>query len=259
MEVRASTLVTSLLGAWLLACCPVRAENTLTLVPYVEAGLVDYSLGFDGTFPLPGEGEGVFRTTNQFKFNASMAKLGLAAAVGDFYANIHYRASTEGTDTQVTQGAQSIKWNGDRTESAVAVGYNVTDVISVFVGYRDSEAAGDGTGDSSYTFAHNGYFLGASYYLELTQTGGLTFSAGYAWLDAELDETILGLRFPDNKGDGSGAKVGVNWRDLFNTQWGYSLSVEYFDYDYDLSGEGGIIFDMEEKEAVFSVGLFYLL
>jgi hypothetical protein len=244
---------------WLVPCGLARADSELTFVPYAEVGLVDYSLAFDGTVPVPGGGEEVFQVVNDFNFSFSLLKIGLAAAWGDFYANLYYRATTEDSDVQVTEGAQSIKWNGDREETSLAIGYDITDQINVFGGYRDSETSGSGTGDSAYSFSHDGYFFGASYYLSLTDSGGLTFSAGYAWLDAVLDETVLGLTFPASDGDGSGLKVGASWRDLFNTHWGYSVSVEYFDYNYDLDGDGGITFEMEERETVISLGLFYLL
>ena len=245
------------------ASWPLLADDDLAFVPYGEAGLVDYSLGFEGSIPLPGAGQEVFETSNDFKFTLSMLKLGLVASWGDFYANMHYRATTEGSDTQVTDlelfpGAQSIKWSGDRSEYGLAFGYDVSEAVSLFGGYRDSETSGDGAPDSSYSFEHDGFFLGASYFVDLTDTGGLTFSAGYAWLDASLDETVVGLPFPTSTGDGSGGKLAVNWRDLFNESWGYTVAVEYFDYEYDLSAPGGIKFDMEEREALFSVGLFYV-
>ncbi len=257
----------SLVAVLATVCCaaasPLRANSDLVFVPYAEAGIVDYSLGFEGSIPLPGAGQEVFETSNEFNFTLSMLKLGLAASWGDFYANVHLRTTTEGSDVQVTDlelipGAQSIKWSGDRVEYGLAVGYDVSEAISIFGGYRDSETSGDGAPDSSYSFEHDGYFLGASYFVDLTDTGGLTFSAGYAWLDASLEETVVNFQFPTSTGDGSGGKLAVNWRDLFNERWGYTVAVEYFDYEYDLSARGGLKFDMEEREALFSVGLFYV-
>ena len=237
------------------------ADPAFTFVPYVEAGLGDYQLDFDGAFLLP-FGEEVVEAQNTFDFNAGTIKLGLVGAYGDFSANLHYRKTGESTDVQVTANAPSIKWTGDREEVSLALGYSLSPALAVFGGYRQSEASGTGTLNSSYSFDHDGFFVGGSYTLDLTATGALSFSLGYAWLDAELAESLPGIVLPKTDGDGSGAKIGASWRDMFNDRWGYSVNAEYFSYDYDVSGardEIELEADVEERETLFTLGLFYLL
>lgn len=246
---------------WVLSLpTPAHADTGVSAVPYAQVGIVDYALSFDGVLPEPTPGGGfqLVPTSNTFSFTLTQFKAGLAVTYGDFYANVAAAVTTEGSDVQVTSSLESIKWNGENTEYSLALGYNVTEAISVFGGYRDSETSGDGTNNSAYTFTHDGFFLGGSYYVSVTPTGGLTFALGYAWLDATLDERFLGLKLPEGSGDGAGAKIGLSWRDLLSERWGYSVAVDYFDYDYDISAMG-IEADMEEKQAVASIGLFYLL
>jgi hypothetical protein len=88
----------------------------------------------------------------------------------------------------------------------------------------------------------------------------MTFGVGYAWLDAELDENLFGLRFPFDNGDGSGFKLGLTWRDLFNEHVGYTVGIEYFKYEYDMDVEGvSKSLDIEEELASITIGLFYVL
>jgi hypothetical protein len=136
------------------------------------------------------------------------------------------------------------------------------DSIAVFGGYRDAETKGSGSFNSKYKLTEDGYFLGGSYRLALTDTGGLTFSLGYAWLDVDLDETLASFVLPAIKGDGDGAKAEVVWRDFFNDHWGYSVSANYYEYDFDLDEMGGVktekSLDLEETETTFNLGLFYV-
>jgi len=190
----------------------------------------------------------------------------VGVSYGDFYALAHYQDSSEDSDSQVTPGLPVTKWIGSRREYGVGLGYRVLNTVNVFGGYRESEARGSGSNPgSSYEFDHDGYFLGASYFLNVIDSGGLNFSVGYAWLDAQAKQTLPGGLNSGGDGDGSGVKFGVAWKGLINDKWGYSISVDRFDYDYELEGtiDAGsdldLSLDVEEDETVLSIGLNYTL
>ncbi|MCA9421579.1 MAG: hypothetical protein KC592_11190 [Nitrospira sp.] len=249
-------LLVGLLGV----CSTTWSQTDPKFVPYIETGVVDYSLSFKGNVPLPDSS--FYRANNTFYFDFMSAKLGLAAIYGDFSANIYYLTTNKDSDDQNFPGLEqipTITWEGDRSAFSGTIAYTVFEGASVFGGYRDSETKGSGSYNSDYKFKHDGFFAGASYQLPVTDTGGLTFALGYAWLDMSLDEVLLGADVPSADGDGSGAKLGLTWRDFLNKNLGYTISIEYFKYEYDLNIEGGSGSpNMEEEESTVSIGLFYV-
>lgn len=233
------------------------ANKELVFLPYVELGIIDYSLEFDGTIPIPLLGNADQRVENQFFFDMSTIKGGLVVAYGDLFVNSFYRGTSEDSDLQILPSGISIKWSGKREDMSISVGYKILDAVTIFAGYRESETKGSGTGNSNYSFEQDGFFLGASYYLGLTDTGGLNFSFGNAWLDSELKEDVFNIAFPDASGDGAGIKFGVAWRDSINENWSYTISAEHFRYDHDMEvGDTGSV-DVDEIETSYSAGLIY--
>lgn len=263
MNYKRNAILVASLGIFGPFCSLASAEADLAVVPYVEAGYSHYTLEFRGNIALP-NGTSV-PGNNKFIFDSPVAKAGLAAAYGDFSGNIYYRDSGESNDIQdfpELPGVPSVKWDGERNDYGISVAYTFMDSFAVFGGYRDAETKGSGSFNSKFKLEEDGYFLGGSYRLALTDTGGLTFSLGYAWLDLKLNETLRTFVIPEIKGDGDGAKVEVVWRDFFNDHWGYSVSANYYEYDFDLDEVGGMraqeSTDLEETETTLNVGLFYV-
>ena len=52
-------------------------------------------------------------------------------------------------------------------------------------------------------------------------------------------------------------KFGVGWRDYFNSHWGYTLTAERFDFEFDVKGDNNDL-DIEESDTTISLGLFYV-
>jgi hypothetical protein len=250
---------TVLITGLLVSTSTAWAQTGISWVPYVETGVGDYSLSFKGQVPLaPGT---FYDANNKFYFDFMSIKLGLAAVYGDFSANVYYITTNKDSDDQDFPGLDfpTVTWEGDRTAVSGTLAYSVFDGGSLFCGYRESETKGSGSYQSDYTFKHDGFFAGASYQFTVTDSGGLTLSAGYSWLDMSLKERLFGAEVPSADGDGSGLKVGVTWRDFLNEKLGYTISAEYFKYEYDLDIEGGPgTPKMEEEESALSIGLFYV-
>ena len=238
---------------------PAQAEVRTAIVPYAEVGISNYSLEFDGG--LIDIGGQLVDGDSKLFFTFFSLKAGLAVTFNNLYMNGYYRTTDEASDTQdpyIFGVTPAIKWQGDRTAISLSGGYSFDNGLSAYIGYRDSETKGSGTANSSNNFSHDGFTLGGAYRLGLTETGGLNFSLGYAWLDVEVDYQPFGFSVPA-EGDGSGLKGSIAWRDLINEHWGYTISAEYYAYDYDL-GSGGVAEDTEmyESETTLMLGLFYL-
>ena len=234
-----------------------QSDNEFIIQPYAEIGLSDFSLNFSGTISFLGITDQV---SNDFYFRTTMIKAGLAVSWGDIYANAHYRTTSEDSDVLVLPDSSVIKWSSDRDESGVAVGYKLSPEVAVFVGYRTSETNASGQPTSTLSFKDDGFFLGGSYALNLTESGSLTFSFAHAWLDSDFDESLPVFGLPlqlQASGDGSGAKFGVRWRDFFNSHWGYTLAAERFDFEFDVKGDNNDL-DLEESDTTLSLGLFYV-
>ncbi len=266
---RVSPVISVPLFVW--AGVPAHAEVSTAIIPYAEIGISEFGLEFEGVVPAP-PGLAPLETVavdNKLIWDATTLKLGLAGSIGRFYVNGYVRGVSEASDTQVQQFSDgvpplSVKWVGDRMEASATVGFNISSSFTIFLGYRDSETSVDGTAGSVYDFDHDGFFTGASYRKEITDTGSLTFAFGYAWLDAEMFQRFVtpgGTVTLDEDGDGTGVKVGLLWRDFLTENWGYTLSAEYYEYDFDLSNtqvpESGKL-KVVEDEVSLQIGLFYV-
>ena len=245
----------------LFATCfsPVVADAEITIIPRAEVGYNSYQLEFDGEIPTPtGNGVQIINISNSFNMNLASLRLGGSLAWNKLYMDAYYQGTTDASDTQtypilnVTE-----KWTGSREEYNFTLGYSIIDGGSVFGGYRFSETTADGSIASDYSFEHEGYFIGASYGWLLTDTGALSINAAYAWLDVTLNENLLGFPLKAD-GDGTGVKLGVKWNDRINKEVGYSISVDWFNYDYDITTVGsGAQASMKEKEATIRLGIDY--
>jgi hypothetical protein len=234
-----------------------QSKEEFLVIPYVDVGISDLQLDTSGSFA---DRDIPLGFDTNFNFRSTMFRAGVAMSWGKLYGNVYYRFNSESSDSQILPDGAITRWALEREESSAAIGYRLTPEVSVFAGYRSSEVDATAQPSGSFLFEDDGFFLGSSYQLNLTDSGSLTFSLGYALLDTDFEESVpvFGVPFElEATGDGEGIKFAVGWRDFFNNHWGYSVGVEYFDYEYDLEGEV-VNFDIEESDATMSLGLFYV-
>lgn len=228
-----------------------QSDREFQVIPYVDIGISEYTVDFSS--------EGF---NADFIIRGTMAKAGVVVSWGKLYANAYYRDNGEGSDTLPLPDGSLSRITGKRKEGGAAIGYRLTPEMAVFVGYRSSEAEISGQPAGGIITDDNGYSLGGSYQLNITDSGSLNFSLGYAWLDIDFDGSVPIFGVPielAGAGDGSGLKFAVAWRDFLNEDWGYALVVERFDYKFDGKGElGGSDFDIENGDTTISLGLFYV-
>ena len=251
-----SALLSASIFCTTISAMPLQASSDFAITPRVEVGPLNYNLEFSGALPVAG-GQ-IVNLSNTFNADVYALRLGLTGSWRNIYVDAYYQQTTEGDDVQtLAQFGYIEKWQGDIEESNYTIGYSFLGGAAVFAGYRDLQLTADGNLGSEYQFEHDGYFMGASYAWPLTDRGALSFTLGYAWLDADLDETLVGIHVPGS-GDGDGFKIGVGWRSYINDVVGYSVNADYYEYEYDIENANlGIDAEMTEKQAAIRIGLFY--
>ncbi len=233
-----------------------EAQEEINVVIYADFILTDYSLEQDGTILIPNVG--ISDLKSDFRVNPTALKIGSGITWMDWYANVYFQGTNDANDSAAFPFVGDIRYTGNRKEWVGALGYQLQNNTSIFVGYRDSKIEADGSPAASFTFESDGFFLGASYWLPLTSTGGLTFTFGHAWLDGRVKQEVAGGPINTGTGSGTGVKFGVGWRGDLNEDWGYSINVDSFTYKHDTKGDN-VNVDTEESEITFGIGLSYAL
>jgi len=139
----------------------------------------------------------------------------------------------------------------EREDYSFSLGYRATDRLSVFAGYRamgqtsyeelGSSTLSDGrvfqAKPNSHEFKADGPFVGLAYTYPFSERGQINLNIGYAQLNGEMIDTIDGEVEPANAST-SGLTYGVGWRGSIYKNLSYGLSVDKYDYEFDLDGYG---------------------
>lgn len=143
----------------------------------------------------------------------------------------------------------------DREDTTLAVGYGVSDLTSVFAGFKQGKTTITATGDSpfagnSISLSGTGPFIGAGAGWKVRDWGIASFSAAYASLDAEYESPV-----ETQEARASGTSLGVNWRGMVGKSWEYRIAMTRHDYDYNSfeNGDG----EISENILSYSIGVAY--
>ena len=244
----ASTLAASLFSSAALA-------EGVTLIPRFESGFSSYSLKFNGQVPLDASGNSL-QASAQLGDSIFVYRVGLTFAFEAIYVDLMGSGTADFTDVQIIPEFDAIeKWSGDRQEINVTLGYQLFDAGSVFVGYRDGRLEADGQFNSTFTFESDGFYVGMNYGIPITDSGALSFNVAYAFLDAELDQTLFGSAFDTAGGNGNGLKFGLAWQDFLSDTVRYTISLDQYRYKTDADSASGIDIEMTEKESAIRIGI----
>ena len=143
-------------------------------------------------------------------------------------ANTELRVRTEpagGIGLPIQQDLRS-DYELDQIDFAATLGYHVWKGLNLFAGYKYSEFELNSDefnallGDLDSDFAEEGLFVGASYGFRMANRGTLSFSLGYASLDAEFSQSNIPTAAPapgfalqeyNFSGNSTGLSYGVLW------------------------------------------------
>ena len=239
-------IVGLLLGS--LLSSPLPAAE-LSVEPRLTAGVSYYDLDLDGEIVVGSD------SVDDVEFSDWLYLVGggLTFAYDRFFVDLYGQYSFDGEDEidlDVVAGgiavddlAQDVEF--DRIETALTVGYRVTNNFAAFAGFRYADVNFDGTGslgavsaDFSTDFNQKGPFVGASYVVPKPILGGaFVANAAVAYLDGEL-ENELDVSAPlddvafDIEGDAIGFNAGASWVTSLTNQLKLSIGADVARYSF---------------------------
>ncbi len=196
----------------------------------------------------------------------------------DTYLSLSYADSISEEDISEEEDVGT----ATRQDIDLTLGYNLTDSLTIFAGYKDSEtdlslSLRDDDGPSRKEFyKKDGLFIGASYSFDLDDAGSLTVTAGYSDLDTdnlflsdieeeeECDEEECDVEmgeFDDLSGRLSGKadgwSIGINYLVPVKQNMAVKVSFKINDYQEDIKVEQKT-FSADQTLRFFNVSLVYL-
>jgi hypothetical protein len=135
----------------------------------------------------------------------------------------------------------------DRFDFSATLGYQISDGLSVFSGYRYSEFKLYGNeynyllNNKDQKYSEEGLFIGGSYSWQFGAIGALSLSLGYAYLEADFSEDNVDLTdapppgtltFGEVAFDGTakGLSYGAQWVGPLTDEWAYKAGLKYQSY-----------------------------
>jgi len=179
---------------------------------------------------------------------------GLTFAYDRFFIDLYGQYSFNGNgevdldivvgDVAIDDLAQDVEFN--RIETALTVGYRVTDQFAAFVGFRYADVnfdSGSSLGavaaDFSTDFNQKGPFVGASYVVPApVLKGAFVVNAAVAYLDGDL-ESELDVSAPfddvvfDADGDAIGINAGASWVTSLTNEINLSIGADVSLFNFD--------------------------
>ncbi|MEM9440672.1 MAG: hypothetical protein AAGA73_09530, partial [Pseudomonadota bacterium] len=168
----------------------------------------------------------------------------------DVYGQYSFAGEDE-LDLDIVAGGAAIDdlaqdFEFDRIETALILGYRVTDQFATFVGFRYADVTFDGSGsigaiasDFSTDFNQKGPFVGASYVVPKTVLNGtVVVNGAVAYLFGDLDNTFESNVLAndlnvDVNGRAIGVNVGASWVRPLTEDVNLSIGTDLSRYDFD--------------------------
>ncbi len=241
----------------------------------LKSGSVTFTQG--GSAPQTGTLSLDLRSHHEISFSGLIWGVGGTVASGRFFGDIYYQATPNetaysATQTQNSEGGFTFERSFGDVEAkhadwALSLGYLITDQWSVFAGYKAGKTDWDQSAFFSVIeepslyqnatldgqFTQDGPFLGTSYSFPIGP-GALTLKAAYAYLDGTFkwnyDSTIYGLPSGDRRatryyklnGNSNAYSLGISWTQALSESLGFSIGVNYHNYDFNLSKNGSNVY-----------------
>lgn len=227
MSKKTSVKPLALLAIPVLISTPALAAD-VRIEPRLSTGVSYYNLDLDGRVVVGEDSVDDIEFSDWLLFIGGGATIAIDRFFIDFSGQYSFSGEDElGLDVEsggvaVDNLAQDVDF--DRLETAVTVGYRITDRFAGYVGYRYADVDFDGSGslggvgvDFSTDFEQRGPLIGASYIIPKTiLNGALVANAAVTFLDGELENALdapapIGDVAFDIEGDAVGVNGGLSW------------------------------------------------
>jgi len=268
---------------WLLSLTVVNAAvvegDEFVFQPRITTGVMNYSYELDSksdTTPIIAVkgSDRVYNDHGKFKMSDNLFIVGIGGILSHrgFFFDAFYQKSVnkgkeEGSEKYVTNGISDTstgKNEFDRVDYAITFGYNVTDNIAVFGGYKsgkmESEIANTTIYQPIFTlndqqtlstaeyptdvrFESSGVFIGANYTIPIGK-GALGFNAAFTKLSGEFSSNtnwkVKGENLNENvydidwfiTGDTIGYSLGIKWAAPITDKLSYGISLDRYGYNF---------------------------
>jgi len=238
------------LSALIMLLATPSAAADLTVEPRFAAGFSFYNLDLDGAVVVGDD------SVDNIEFSDFLYLVGggLTISKNRFFVDLYGQYSFAGEDeldldavvggVNANNVVQDVDF--DRIETAVTLGYRVTDQFATFVGFRYADANFDGSGslgavsvDLSTTLNHLGPFIGVGYVVPKTIfNGSFVGNAALAYLDGELENDIESNALVndasfDVDGAAIGYNVGLSWVAPLTNQLKLVLGADVAQYNFE--------------------------
>ncbi|PID43907.1 MAG: hypothetical protein CSA52_03010 [Gammaproteobacteria bacterium] len=297
MSLSSHTRLTGVLVAGVIATCPsfASAIDGVTIVPQIafQQKQLDFKQSFKG-----GDNAGI---EGDFDLTLPTLNLTVTALYQKGYLSIKYDNSFGNNFADADNGFTKANSEVERSDFSITAGYNVWKALSLFAGYMtgdtkitpdpryiDNPGAQQNNAQCVNTFPcfptvisnlaqdhklldlspyeqkykESGFFLGASYGLQIKQLGTLSFSVAYALMDGEYTDNYLeGTETPKTfryEGDSKGYSLGLTWSAPLTQNTGYFLDLRRQNYNMDADDNTALFsgsVETEENMTTATVGI----
>ena len=233
------------------ASAVAHAETNVVVVPRVEVVQIEFSGGYSGDI-------GGIRFDQGYNISMQALRAGVSVALGSFYFDGYYQASNKGSD-RLLIGPTNYKYESDRNEGVLALGYRLTEEAALFAGWRSSEADARASQGSAIDIDTDAYFFGGSVNFPVLEKSAVSFNAAYIYINS-VDYKAKNRDIPATfklDGDGNGWKVGVSWAGVLTDKLRYTIGADYYSYDWDADNSSGDNIQGDEDELFLRLGLSY--
>ncbi|MEL6963768.1 MAG: hypothetical protein AAFO01_13510 [Pseudomonadota bacterium] len=218
--------------------------------PRLSAGLSYYQLDLDGAIVVGDDSVDDIEFSDLLYFVGGGLTLTYRRYFVDVYGQYSFAGEDE-LDLDIVAGGAAIDdlaqdFEFDRIETALTLGYRVTDQFATFVGFRYADVTFDGSGsigaiasDFSTDFNQKGPFVGASYVVPKTVLDGtVVVNGAVAYLFGDLDNTFESNVLAndlnvDVNGRAIGVNVGASWVKPLTEDVNLSIGTDLSRYDFD--------------------------
>lgn len=211
----------------MVCASPFSIAEDLAFTPRLTTGYMDYKL--ETPSPLPG-----IVPSQQFKISAALIGAGGTLSWNRLYLDAYGQISSNASDDlNLPTLNYNEKFDGNVTYYSLAAGIAITDNFSIYVGYLYNNLDSSGNRGAESSFTADGYFLGASYGWVIQDLGVLTLNLAVADLDGSNRFKVPGLLIDyDSTSDAQGLSYGISWRSTINKNWGYSIALDGYQYNF---------------------------
>ncbi|MER2557098.1 MAG: hypothetical protein ABTQ93_06430 [Candidatus Competibacter denitrificans] len=202
-------------------------------------------------------------SVHKLQLHGPLLGIGGTVAIGSFFGDVYYQSTQneETGDSSLEEDALfKTNYNSPKLEHkdwAFSLGYLLTEQWSIFVGYKSGDtewrqtvqytspqvATYSGNRNIGGKFEQEGPFIGTAYSWPVGP-GLVTIRAAYAYLDGKDQEYS---DFIDSDGvsessawhlDGNSDAyaIGLSWTQNMTENLGYSIGVNYHNYEFEMSG-----------------------